>query len=371
VNSLKIGMCNRNRSRLESNPFKLRSKSLRYLLAVVAFLTTLPRLGWAPCVVFPEAGWNLWSVGQEAIYVVRPGSKAQYRVALIPRVMIRGNAPEFGVFVPTPSEPTLSAVGGTVFDEASLITQPLIRQRSIFGDGCGRSDVIYESPVATEPGRGEDEDVVVLQQKTVGVFDAVVLTAGSSSDLVAWLDEHGYRHGIEDARALDDYVAKRWVFTAMRLRRDVEPTDPFTWQTEPAMLLYETDSLTYPMRLAALSASPSDATRLRLTIVADKRTTFDGARTRYANRVSRKELERIRADAPVFGGLLSEGAFITKLTREYSLFDIKDDFDFRATEAREYQETTASYFYAVESLGALVLLGWCGRRAFRRKGRSA
>jgi len=348
-----------------------RRTALRGKDGIVALLMMLVATsGWAVGVVFPEPGWNLWSVGQEAIYVVRPGVRARFRVALIPRVVLRGNASEFGMLVPTPSEPTLSTVGGAVFDEASLITQPLSRQRSFLSDGCGGNDVAPGVPV-TGVGGAEERGVDVLQEKSVGAFEVAVLSAGSSSELVAWLDQHGYRHNVEETRVLDEYVAQRWVFTALRLRRNPSPPEPLDWQTEPLMLLYETDTLTYPMRLAALSASPSDATRLLLYIVAEKRMTFDGARTRYANRISRKELERIRADAPIFGGLLSEGVFLTKLSREYSLFDEKEDFTFRETVSREYQETTTTRRFEWAGFGVLWLLGWCGRYALRRKGRRA
>lgn len=341
-----------------------------YALIVIAFLAAFfPVSSRAQCLVYPEPGRDVWGVGQETILVVRAGTRARYRVALIPRVELRGDAAEFGTLVPTPSVPTLTSIGQTVFDEATLVTRPIYRPRSFFSGGCGGSDIMYETPVAAETG--DDRGVTVLQERTVGSFETVVLSAESSSELAAWLDKHGYASGIEDARVFDEYIANRWVFTAMRLRRVALPNDVYYWRTAPVMLQYETDALTYPMRLAALTASPSDATRLSLTVVADERMTFDGARTRYANRISRKELERIRADAPVFGGLLSEGAFLTKATREYSIFDDKEDFNLRATESREFQETTPSYLYAAESLGALCLLGWRARRALRRKGSSA
>lgn len=339
-------------------------------VGLVVFLL-MSRVGWSQGVVFPEPGWNLWSIGQEAIYVVRPGVKARYRVALIPRVQLRGNAPSFGMLLPTPSEPTLMTVGGSVFDEAARITQPLFRGRSFLSEGCGGDSVPY--PVGeTEPAR---EGVTVLQEKTVGAFEVVVLSSGSSSELLRWLEEHGYTHGVEETRLLDDYIAHGWVFTAMRFRREALPAEPFLWQTEPVTLLYEAESLLYPMRLAALSASPSDAMRLRLYVVSDERVTFDGARTHYANRISRRELERIRADAPVFGGLLSEGVFLSQLTREYSLFDPKEDFEFRNTVSREYQEVTRTvspFLYGTSPFVGLLLLGWLLRKrsSFLPRGKS-
>lgn len=320
-------------------------------VGLVVFLL-MSRMGWSQGVVFPEPGWNVWSAGQEAIYVVRPGMRARYRVALIPRVQLQGNAPRFGMLLPTPSEPTLITIGGSVFDEAARITQPLFRGSSFLSEGCGGDSVPY--PV----GEPEREGVTVLQEKRVGAFEVAVLSSRSSEELLRWLEEHGYSHGIEEDRLLDDYIAKGWVFTAMRFRREVLPAEPFSWQTEPLTLLYETENLLYPMRLAALSASPSDATRLRLYVVSDQRVTFDGARTRYANRISQRELERIRADAPVFGGLLSEGVFLTKLTREYSLFDSKEDFEFRHTVSREYHEVTRNpILYGTSPLVGLLLLG--------------
>ncbi|MBT5537063.1 DUF2330 domain-containing protein, partial [Candidatus Poribacteria bacterium] len=311
------------------------SLSRPWRVVVVALaLFALTCKAWGPCVVFGPPGGGFGSVGQQAIYVVQPGSAAKYRVVLVPRVQVRGNPTDVGILVPTPSPPEFQTVGASVFDEGGWLTAPLWRSRSN-GGGCGfvggDDEVAVDSPTA-------DDGTTVISQQTVGDFDVVVLSAHTSSALIEWLDANGYAHGVDDDSVLDEYVADGWVFTAMRrhvedgIFGDPEP-DLFLWDTEPVAMTYDADELHYPMRLAALSASTTDSTRVLVYTIADERLTFEGARTRYANRISDIELRSIRDQAPSFGALLSPGVFLTRLERDYSVFEDKPDFTLDATES--------------------------------------
>ena len=306
-------------------------------IALVLFALT--SRAWGPCVVFGPPGGGFGSVGQQAIYVVQAGSAAKYRVVLVPRVQVRGNPNDVGILVPTPSVPEFQTVGARVFDEGGWLTAPLWRSRS-GGGGCGfagsEDDIAVDSPTAAD-------GTTVISEQTVGDFVVAVLSAQTSSALIEWLDENGYAHGVEDDSVLDEYVSAGWVFTAMRrhveggMEGDPEP-DMFLWDTEPVAMSYDADELHYPMRLAALSASATDSTRVLVYTIAPERLTFEGARTRYANRISDIELRSIRDEAPSFGALLSPGVFLTRLERDYSVFEDKPDFTLDATESNEFRE---------------------------------
>ena len=263
---------------------------------VALILLALAGDAWCPCYVVGPPDIVLGSVGQQAVYVIRPGTAARYRVVLVPRVQVRGNPDDVGILVPTPSAPEFQTVGASVFNEGARLTAPLLRRRSTSsrGSGCGFSGSDDESFDA-DPTLLDDGTTVISQQ-TVGGFDVTVLAAQNSSALIEWLDENGYAHGVDDDSVLDEYVANGWVFTAMR--RAVQEGDKrdrsFVWDTAPVAMSYDADELHYPMALAALSASTSDATKVLVYTIADQRMTFEGARTTYANRVSDFELRTIR-----------------------------------------------------------------------------
>ena len=341
-----------------------------HILAVVAFATAAT--AWAPCVVFapdrPGGAGGFGSVGQHAIYVIRQGTEARYRVTLIPRVKVRGNPNDVGILIPTPSPPEFQTVAANVFDEASMLTQPLLRRRSrrSFSSGCGADDdVAFDAS-------GEDDGVTVVSRQTVGDFIVVVLSAQTSEAIIEWLEQHNYKHGVEDDSALESYVAAGWFFTAMRrLNADPEAEDrSFMWQTDPVAMSYDADEVVYPMGLTAISASGSDSTRVLIYAIADERLTFDGAETGYANRISGVELRRIRDDAPNFGGLLTEGSFLTRLKRDYAVFEDKPDFTLDETVSTEFREVRFASLLApgvgdwfwVAPLAAWMLMGRLVRR---------
>jgi hypothetical protein len=342
------------------------------VIAIVAFATAAT--AWAPCVVFapdwPGGGGGVGSVGQHAIYVIREGGAARYRVTLIPRVKVRGNPNDVGILIPTPSVPEFQTVASNVFDEASLLTQPLWRQRSrsSFNSGCGFPTGDLDGAFDVS---GED-DVTVVSRQTVGDFDVVVLSAQTSAAIIEWLDEAGFAHGVDDDSALDGYVASGWLFTAMR-RLDANPEAEdrvFVWQTDPVAMSYDADEVVYPMGLTAISASGTDATRVLIYAIADERLTFDGAETVYANRISSIELGRIRDDAPNFGSLLTEGAFLTRLKRDYAVFEDKPDFTLDETGSTEFREVRFASllwfgvgdWYWVAPLAAWMFVGRVVRR---------
>lgn len=345
-------------------------------------LFLVPRLGWSPCIVVAPASGPVVSVGQSAIYVIGEGESTRYRVVLIPQVQVRGNPSEFGILVPTPGEPTFDIVGSNVFSDAAFITRPQWRSRSGSG-GCGilatdTDDVFLDGGGTLSPtsGRASGDSVTIASQQTVGAFNVTVLSARTSSALISWLDRHGYAHGVDDDTVLDAYVRDGWIFTAMRVDGRQLREGVSLFDTEPVAMIYETNSLTYPLRLAALSASRTDATRLVLYVIGRDRMSFDGARTRYANRISQIELDRIREDAPNFGALIARGNFVTKLQRDYALFEIKEDFDLLPTKEAEFQEVIfASAGLSGEWLSLLLLMAVVGihngiRRPRRRAAQS-
>ena len=283
---------------------------------------------------------------------------------------VRGNPNDVGILIPTPSPPEFQTVSSNVFDEASVLTQPLLRRRSrrSFSSGCGADDDSDAFDVAGPV----DDGATVVSRQTVGDFDVVVLSAQTSAAIIEWLDAHNYVHGVDDQSALESYVAAGWFFTAMRrLNADPNAKDRVVvWQTDPVAMSYDADEVVYPMGLTAISASGTDQTRVLIYAIAGERLRFDGAETGYANRISGVELRRIRDDVPSFGGLLTEGSFLTRLQRDYAVFEDKPDFTLDETVSTEFREVrfasllwpgVGDWFW-VAPLAVWMLVGRLARR---------
>src|SRR5207247_11047301 len=64
---------------------------------------------------------------------------------------------------------------------------------------------------------GGGDVTTIIAQKTVGSFDTTVLKGGTSAEVAAWLDANGYATGPDAPSRLDSYVAKQFVFVAVKL----------------------------------------------------------------------------------------------------------------------------------------------------------
>ena len=88
------------------------------------------------------------------------------------------------------------------------------------------------APMANAAGAAADRglafnQVQVLKQEAVGMYEVTVLAAGSAQALQRWMDDHGYQypHGMD--QVVNDYVKLGWVWVAERTRvGDKAATDP-------------------------------------------------------------------------------------------------------------------------------------------------
>jgi hypothetical protein len=114
------------------------------------------------------------------------------------------------------------------------------------------------------------DDVRVLRQEAVGMYEVAVLEAGSASALKRWMDDHGYKYPAGMDKVCDEYVALRWCFVAVKTKvGQKEGVDPkpgmrkvnsklpagatFDGNVQAMGFRFKTDKLTVPMRLSAFN----------------------------------------------------------------------------------------------------------------------
>ena len=192
-------------------------------------------------------------------FVIRPG--------------FSGKVDNFGMLIPFPTPPELRKVSDNVFDQiANAIDPPevvvdLRVRRMMMARGVGGA--MPKSAVA-DGALEFKQEVKVLKQEAVGMYEVAVLEAGSAEALKRWMDENGYKYPAGMDKVTNEYVDIGWCFVAVKTKvgqkqavepkpgqRNVDPTLPdgsvFDGNVQGMGFRFKTDELVVPMRLSAFN----------------------------------------------------------------------------------------------------------------------
>jgi hypothetical protein len=316
-----------------------------YLLLIALFL--LPISVHSYVVIFYRENPRIYEVSHRSIILY---DRENQKVGLIPQISFRGRPEDFCVVVPTPEAPRLNTVTGDVFYEADRLTDSIRRER---GSGCISGNVLIDDDddyAVSETG------VDVIDEQSVGLFDTVTLSATDPDALINWLQENGYNYTAQDKEIIDYYIARGWVFTAMKLGASVQGEEyyySYRYNINPVLFRYSASSLVYPIPLISINAA--DRTDILMYVLSDTRMTFPGARTEYANRIDDDELENIVERYPAFGGLIGQHRYLTKLRRTFSILEMDEDIDI--VPAEENTEFRKVIYYGMSPAMDFIPLG--------------
>jgi Uncharacterized protein conserved in bacteria (DUF2330) len=164
-----------------------------------------------------------------------------------------GNATEFGMVIPTPSQPKLDEMPRDFFKELAVFTilepMPLDKYKSInqfrrFAFGAAPNSVTLSK-----------KSVEVLEEGVVGSLDYKIIRAEDAKDLFDWLDEHKYQYS-GDEKSLDHYIQKQWYFTVMKIDpKQMKPRADGTYEGNitPTRFTFGSPELIYPLRITQIS----------------------------------------------------------------------------------------------------------------------
>jgi len=183
----------------------------------------------------------------------------------------RGNVDEFGMLIPFPTPPALRKVSDSTFDHLVAAVDPpevvvdlRIRYRML------ARGAVQKSAAPMQDSKLKYEGVKVIKKEAVGMYEVVVLEAGSSAALKGWMGEHGYMYPKGMDEVCDDYVELGWCFVAVKTRvgrkdgvepkpgqRDVDSKLPsgssFDGHVQGMGFRFKVDELVVPMRLSAFN----------------------------------------------------------------------------------------------------------------------
>jgi MYXO-CTERM domain-containing protein len=188
-------------------------------IACAAFALNLvgaPRVAHACGGTFCDIGPRAMPVDQtgENILFVIDSSKVEAHI----QIQYRGDAARFSWILPVPALPEIEVGSDPLFAKLLAGTVPTFGY-STQRDGCntGGSTGVGGSGGGLDPGSVRDAGGgVVVAQKQVGAFEATTL-AGGAGEVVDWLGTNGYQMSDEAPALFQDYVARGYLFVAVKL----------------------------------------------------------------------------------------------------------------------------------------------------------
>jgi hypothetical protein len=176
-----------------------------------------------------------------------------------------GNAGEFGMVVPTPTQPRLDEMPRDFFRELAVFT--ILRSRAypdsrlvVRGGGIGFGGLGGLGGGLGALGGGgwsvpRPPPVRVVETGLVGTLSYKILTADRANELYDWLKDNDYHYAGDEA-TLDFYVKKHWFFTVMKIdttqmRKNEDGS--YTGDVTPTRFQFTSAKLVYPLRITRIS----------------------------------------------------------------------------------------------------------------------
>jgi Uncharacterized protein conserved in bacteria (DUF2330) len=217
-----------------------------------------------PIIVDVKQPSEMLQPSQIAFVTWDPDKKVE-TVTVQPR--FEGNAADFAMVIPTPSQPKLHEMPRDFFKALGLFTTPKRRAfpvsklvPPIFNDAMN-GDLALPSKAegGGGPRQGVREEpkttVAVIEVGQVGNLDYKIIAAGRSDDLFKWLKDNKYSYDGDEA-TLNYYVQKKYFFTVMKidtLQMKRGKDGAFVGDVTPTRFTFNSDELVYPTRITQVS----------------------------------------------------------------------------------------------------------------------
>jgi hypothetical protein len=242
--------------------------------AAVLLMMVLPAAQADPCGMVPPIYVNdnstLVRVGDQQTYVFYKDGIETFVI----RPGFSGKVEDFGMLISFPTPPALRKVPEDIFPQIAAAVDPpeiVIDMRWSHrlglknGLAWGNNKNSGADPTSLQLRK---EEVRVLREEAVGMYQAVVLEAGSAAALKRWMDDNGYKYPTGMDAVCEEYIALGWCFVAEKAKvggkANVDPKprmkgvdtklptgSAFDGHVQAMAFRFKTDKLVLPMRLSA------------------------------------------------------------------------------------------------------------------------
>jgi len=228
-------------------------------LVVVALATPVSP---AACCYFSAKNADILQPAQKAFLTWDPVEKVE---TFTVQPKFEGNALDFGMVIPTPSQPKLHEMPRDFFKHLAVysimkkrelphskllpayerVTWRVIKDRAASGPYMN----VTENLDARKPA------IKVLETGVVGSLDYKIIEASRADDLYQWLKDNKYSYSGDEA-TLNFYVQKKWLFTVMKIdtmqmKRNKDGT--FAGEVTPTRFQFASEKLVYPLKIPQIS----------------------------------------------------------------------------------------------------------------------
>lgn len=246
------------------------------LLVTAGFLATYAPAD--PCGMVPPIVLNdpnapgIARTGEQQTYVFYKDGIETFAI----RPAYEGSVDDFGMLIPMPAVPSLRKISDDTFMHLrKAIDPPEVTvwagdwRRMDAAESLGRGGAGAPRPTNDADGvRYRKNKVSVRKKEAVGMYEVVVLEAGSAEALNKWMTKHGYKYPEGMDKVCEEYIAQNWLFTAVKTKigqkdginpgpgmEDVNPDRPknsvFDGYVQGMAFRFESPELVVPMRLSA------------------------------------------------------------------------------------------------------------------------
>src|ERR687896_511621 len=190
-------------------------------IVVPALALLAPLSARAACCYFSAKDKDILQPAQKVFLTWDPEEKVE---TFTVQPKFEGNALDFGMVIPTPTQPKLHEMPKDFFKHLAIYT--ILKRREsphsklLIYPEQRRLLLAFDSMPAGKKGQEATKDtparpkVVILEAGVVGSLDYKIISAERADDLYEWLKEHKYSYSGDEA-TLDFYLKKKWFFTVM------------------------------------------------------------------------------------------------------------------------------------------------------------
>jgi hypothetical protein len=247
-------------------------------LGVLGAAAALPRGAEAACCYFAAQEKDINQPGQKAFLTWDPERKVE-SFTVQPR--FEGNALDFGMVIPTPSQPKLDEMPRDFFKDLAIYTILMPLPEGIWFDLHNRP---YEELEREDRARGGGPlsaseptgKIKVLEAGVVGSLDYKIIKAEEAAALFDWLKENKYVYSGDQA-TLDFYVQKKWIFTVMKIdpkQMKKNADGSYLGEVTPTRFSFASDACIYPLKITQISVK--DQTDALFYVQAPKQMDLEG-----------------------------------------------------------------------------------------------
>jgi hypothetical protein len=232
------------------------------LLAAAVVGLGVPTTSHAACCYFSAQNADILQPAQK-VFITWDPVKQQESFTVQPK--FEGNALDFGMVIPTPTQPKLHEMPRDFFKHLAvysiLMRRELPHSKLLYRDE-GKMLLARAGGKAKDKKEASDDSnsppkptVVVLEQGVVGSLDYKIIEASRADDLYKWLKDNKYHYAGDEA-ALNFYVQKKWLFTVMKIdtmQMKKNKDGSYAGEVTPTRFSFASDKLVYPLKITQIS----------------------------------------------------------------------------------------------------------------------